>query len=251
MFLPSSKLPRNRFKSRQHARHWHHLQNSSIYGPLPTPPAPKQPRIGLHVKLLRGTLCSFPRFRQYFKYDAPENEDPAIDMQAHMEDIYENPVRIVDGNDVYKAPGYEQPTMVVHKMYWTGEEKKIPAALTEALDKLLTNLSITHCRLSLHDVISILQISPCLETFEVNCIGSGEEGVDSFIDYVLQNPANPPVSSLTIASFASLNELFRLVEFQSLSSISLRLQGEAKDTKFDKLKSHFPIPGSAELLASD
>ncbi|KAJ3540435.1 hypothetical protein NMY22_g4300 [Coprinellus aureogranulatus] len=238
MFLSSSKLPRNRFKSRQHAHHWHNLQNPSVYGPLPEPPAPKLPRIELHFKALRGSLNGCSKFRQYFKYDAPANPDPTIDMQAQMEDIYENPVRIVDGHDVYKAPGYEQPTMVAHKMYWTGEGEEIAPALTEALNRLLTNLSITHCRLSLSDVISILHMSPSLSTFEVHDIESEENGAVPSIDYSPQDQVESMVSSLTVTSFVPLNDLFKLVQLKNMFSISLRLRGGAKDTDFTQLQAH-------------
>ncbi|KAJ3519208.1 hypothetical protein NMY22_g13312 [Coprinellus aureogranulatus] len=155
-------------KSLQHARQWRDI------GKPTSPSTPRLPRVNIHVKSQRNVLRgeTYADFRQFFKYDAP----PDTEAQLALADVYDNPVLTaltldgeLDNTDltegaarkIVKAPPAQQPRFVVHPLCWEGKSKENPAeAIKQAMNTLVTVLTINHCSIELSDVVAILASAP-------------------------------------------------------------------------------------------
>ncbi|KAJ3547552.1 hypothetical protein NMY22_g1597 [Coprinellus aureogranulatus] len=147
-------------KSLQHARQWRDM------GKPTSPAAPRLPRVDIHVMTQRNALRGdgYTEFRQFFKYDAL----PDPEAQLALADIYDNPVLTAvtpdgefdntdlterAGRKIVKAPPDQQPSFVVHPLYWEGKLGEHPTeAIKQSMSVLVTVLTIDHSSIVLNDV---------------------------------------------------------------------------------------------------
>ncbi|KAJ3550472.1 hypothetical protein NMY22_g453 [Coprinellus aureogranulatus] len=235
--VPVQVFRARRPKSLQHSRQWRNM-SSSRSSNAPAPPTPK-PRIDLHIQVARNALRGgrYTEFRECFRYEAPAGID-AQPMQAIMEDLFDNPV-IMESSEgkIVRAPPEEQPDIVVHRMYWQGEEEQAIKVLNVALGTMLVNLSIDHCSLGLQEVAAVLALTPVLDSLEVRDVNDMLNSASQSNEPEIINN----LSSLTITSHIQLDSLFEKVKFPRLAVLSLRLHGTGYPETIDKMvPSAFP-----------
>ncbi|KAJ3523635.1 hypothetical protein NMY22_g11350 [Coprinellus aureogranulatus] len=245
VILSSGSVPIHmpRPKSLQHARQWAG-KTTAISTSFSTPPVPKLPRIDVHVQFARNCVRTFVEFCQYFKYDAPRpsaNQTPA-EMQAIMEDMYENPVRVMMEGRVVRS--LEQPDQVVHQMFWQGDRMQMSDALKTGLGSVMTlqSLSITHCPISLVDVVAILVNWPSLDSLEVRDIVPNEQAGSRLLDRpgTAGRKFHRNLSTLKVTSYIVLDPLFESIQLHVLSSLSLRLHDDANWTTWTMFQDLLP-----------
>ncbi|KAJ3530828.1 hypothetical protein NMY22_g8409 [Coprinellus aureogranulatus] len=216
------------------------------------PAAPRLPRVDIHVMTQRNALRGdgYTEFRQFFKYDAL----PDPEAQLALADIYDNPVLTAvtpdgefdntdltpaAGRKIAKAPPDQQPSFVVHPLYWEGKLGEHPTeAIKQPMTVLVTVLTIDHSSIVLNDVVAILSFSHTLQSLEVRNVVADGRSAMIFMQSEEQNEAKS-LSALTLTSCVPLDPVFNTVKFPALESISLMLRGSASSTGFDGLIKQF------------
>ncbi|KAJ2921536.1 hypothetical protein H1R20_g15561, partial [Candolleomyces eurysporus] len=203
---------------------------SSTQGPSSSSSASRLAKIDLQVQVARGMMRSaFQKFREMFQYEVPDAED-----------IYDNPLyRLgVEGTKLELEVDERQPTIVTHRMYWQGNEDRVPEALSVAVASSISHLTISNCNIALADVRAVILLCPSLETLEVKQVAADANPIASLYSLAstLEYRAHG-LRSLAITSHTRVDPLFDEILFPSIQSISLRLPGEGKWTNFGFLQS--------------
>lgn len=177
-------------------------------------------------------MSAFKKFRELFHYEVPDAEE-----------IYDNPLSFdnireaaVSGTKLKLEIDERQPTIVTHRMYWQGNEDRVPEALSVAVASSISHLTISNCNIALPDVRAIVLLCPSLETLEVRQIAATAQPIASLTTLAHAIESAPSaLQSLTVTSSVPLETLFYDVAFPRIKSISLRLNGDGRWTTFDFL----------------